>query len=61
MENSFLIEKSLASDDRYHITINNKDNKVLINSSLDNLSEKDLLNLADTIIEFLEWTRNEKR
>ena len=54
MENSFLIEKSLVSDDRYHITINNKDNKVFINSSLDNLSEKDLLNLADTIIKFLE-------
>ena len=54
MENNFLIEKSLASEDRYHITIDNKNNKVFINSSLDNLSEKDLLNLADTIIKFLE-------
>lgn len=54
MENNFLIEKSLFSEDRYHITIDNKDNKVSRNSSLDNLSEKDLLNLVDTIINFLE-------
>jgi hypothetical protein len=51
MENNFIIEKSLASDNRYHITLNNK---VSTSSSLDNLSEKDLLDLADTIIKFLE-------
>lgn len=54
MENKFLIEKSLISDNKYNIMVNDPDNIASLNSSLDNLSEKDLLNLVDTIINFLE-------
>lgn len=54
MTGKFVIEKSLISTDKYNITLNNSEDIKSLNSSINDLSEKDLIDLIDTIIHFLE-------
>jgi nitrogen regulatory protein PII-like uncharacterized protein len=54
MTGKFVIEKSLLSTDKYDIILNDSEDIESVNSSIKNLSEKDLIDLIDTIIHFLE-------
>lgn len=54
MTGKFAIEESLVSTDRYNIVLNNPKDIKSLNSSIEDLSEKDLVDLIDTIIHFLE-------
>jgi len=54
MTGKFVIEKSLLSTDKYDIILNNSEDIASLNYSIKNLSEKDLIDLIDTIIHFLE-------